>query len=756
VLILLFGFNFAFGQNVGDIIITEIMQNPDTVTDANGEWFEVYNTTAVDIDMNGWTIKDDGSNSHVISSSIIVLANSYAVLGRNGNTAQNGGVDVDYVYSSFQLANNQDEIILLDGATEIDAVKYKNSLDFPLSSGKSMTLRDTKFTDTLNDIGFSWCEATSIYNDNGGNLDLGTPGTANDDCGCNNLEEVVWVGGMWTPHTPNFETNTVFRTNYNTNLDGGSVETCNCTINAGKRIIITGNKYLKAINNIINNGRITVRNRGSIVQENDDATTTGLDYRIRRTTPTYVDYDYTYWSSPTQNETIGNVFATNPSNYIFEFITANFSDADGDTFDDDNDDWNHITASKVMTPGVGYIAMGEGSPFPLNNPIDTGTQTQTVTFNGTINNGVINVPVTLDKFNTDNGSGNSFNTNTNLIGNPYPSAIDIKKLFSENPSVLEGTFYFWTHDSSISDGNPGPDAYNFTNNDYATATTDGIIFNQVNGGSAGTSAPEFIASGQGFFANVDVAGTLTLNNSMRVTGNNNNFKNIVDSNVDRVWFNLTNLDGLYRQILIAFSKVASDDFTKGQDGQRIESGNNSDFYSKISNNESNFAIQTLSLIDDEKTIQLGVKVIETGLFTINIDHFENDIEYTDIYLKDNLLNITTNLKLQDYTFEVTQEGVFENRFEILFVKNSLSVNDDIIAAKNLIISNQNETIYFKMRNGENINKISGFDVLGRLVLQANPNSNNFNISTNINSGTILFFKVKLENGQTLTKKFIKL
>ena len=37
--------------DVGDVIFTEIMQNPDQVADIYGEWIEIYNTTASDIDL---------------------------------------------------------------------------------------------------------------------------------------------------------------------------------------------------------------------------------------------------------------------------------------------------------------------------------------------------------------------------------------------------------------------------------------------------------------------------------------------------------------------------------------------------------------------------------------------------------------------------------------------------------------------------------------------------------------------------------
>ena len=63
--------------STGDLIITEIMQNPLAVSDANGEWFEVYNTTDHPIDMLGMTIRDDGSDSHVIGENLIVPSGEF-------------------------------------------------------------------------------------------------------------------------------------------------------------------------------------------------------------------------------------------------------------------------------------------------------------------------------------------------------------------------------------------------------------------------------------------------------------------------------------------------------------------------------------------------------------------------------------------------------------------------------------------------------------------------------------------------------
>ena len=80
----------ALAASPGDVIVNEIMQNPSAVSDSAGEWFEVYNTTGSAIDLDGWTIRDDDIDSHVIAVSVIVPAGGYAVLGNNADFATNG------------------------------------------------------------------------------------------------------------------------------------------------------------------------------------------------------------------------------------------------------------------------------------------------------------------------------------------------------------------------------------------------------------------------------------------------------------------------------------------------------------------------------------------------------------------------------------------------------------------------------------------------------------------------------------------
>ncbi len=156
------------------LVINEVMQNPNAVSDADGDWFEIYNPTGSAVDMIGWTIKDDGVDSHVVSESLIIPAGGYAVIGRNGSTAGNGGVAVDYVTGSDILFhNNFDELILIAAnGVRVDRVAWDDGRSFPDPTGASMSLVDSGAN---NASGSNWCKATTPF----GSGDLGTPGAAN-------------------------------------------------------------------------------------------------------------------------------------------------------------------------------------------------------------------------------------------------------------------------------------------------------------------------------------------------------------------------------------------------------------------------------------------------------------------------------------------------------------------------------------------------------------------------------------------------
>lgn len=172
----------SYSQNTpqsGDIIITEIMQNPKAVSDTKGEWIELYNTSSTVIDLNNCVLRDDGANSHTIinDGGLLIEPGEYIVLGKNNILSENGNVEIDYEYSGFSLGNSEDEIKLYneDETVLIDQVIYTGSDPWPDPDGASMELILQYLNHIDNDNGNNWHEATEVYGDG----DFGTPGMPN-------------------------------------------------------------------------------------------------------------------------------------------------------------------------------------------------------------------------------------------------------------------------------------------------------------------------------------------------------------------------------------------------------------------------------------------------------------------------------------------------------------------------------------------------------------------------------------------------
>ena len=164
----------------GDVIISEVMQNPAEVYDTMGEYIELYNTRDFDIDINEWDISDTSGDMHTILGGgfLVVPAKGYLVLGVENDPDLNGGVAVAYEYSGILLGNGSDEIIVSYKGAISDEVNYDGGPLFPDPKGASMNLAPQFFNHLQNDIGSSWCESVSPLPSG----DKGTPGQANAPC----------------------------------------------------------------------------------------------------------------------------------------------------------------------------------------------------------------------------------------------------------------------------------------------------------------------------------------------------------------------------------------------------------------------------------------------------------------------------------------------------------------------------------------------------------------------------------------------
>ncbi len=167
-----------------NVIFTEIMNNSSSANGDPGEWLEVFNPGSSDVDLVGWKLQyQSASTVHVIKAvgKTVVAAGGYLVLGRSSDLTKNGGANVDYVYTTFQMSNSKGTLTLImpDG-TVSDVVSFASTAPWPTAKqGTSAQLSANALTATDNDAGASWCLSTTTFGAAG---KLGTPGTANASC----------------------------------------------------------------------------------------------------------------------------------------------------------------------------------------------------------------------------------------------------------------------------------------------------------------------------------------------------------------------------------------------------------------------------------------------------------------------------------------------------------------------------------------------------------------------------------------------
>jgi hypothetical protein len=168
----------------GDVIVNEVMVDPDTVNDVDGEYIELYNRTSGNIDLNGWVLRDCGVDYHIIDNGgpLVIGPDELIVLARNAVIEENGGVEAQYEYTGFVLSNSLDEVILVDvdGVT-IDSLIYSSDLGFPSEAGSALELRNPYWD---NAMGPTWANADEPF----GMGDHGTPGWENSA-----YEEFKWI-----------------------------------------------------------------------------------------------------------------------------------------------------------------------------------------------------------------------------------------------------------------------------------------------------------------------------------------------------------------------------------------------------------------------------------------------------------------------------------------------------------------------------------------------------------------------------------
>ncbi|MCK7589699.1 T9SS type A sorting domain-containing protein [Subsaxibacter sp. CAU 1640] len=602
------------------------------------------------------------------------------------------------------------------------------------------------------------------------------------------VPSTIWDGTIWLSGAPNISTIAIIDGDYDTSVGGqqSSFSACQLLVNGGYTLFIEDGDYVEVENNLTANGEIIVRTSGSFKQNNDAGLVNGAVLSTpslvkveKETAPLNAWYEYTYWSSPVANETVGVALGDSNPNRRFWYDAQNYLDATMETnndngsapgqddIDDDANDWTFAPAGMTMTPGVGFGATHSSTGFST-----PGNQYK-YTFQGPFNNGVYNVPLYRNDAELNDN-------NWNLIGNPYPSAISADALLAANTvidmnvpgGVIDGAIFLWSQNVAPDGSTNGNENLNFAQSDYAIINGTG----QAAGGD-GVTPNRYIPSGQAFFVSMSnsapstvVSGTtrtadFVFNNSMRVLDNNDQFfRNAQGEVPNKLWVDLTSDNGVFNQILVGYVNGATD----ANDGmyydalKNLSIDANAILYSRLNSDDTDlkFGIQgkhpnSLS-IDESIPLGFSNSITEATIFKLALSKLEGDFLLdNNIYLIDHLLNTIHNLKQEDYSF-VSEVGEFNDRFEIVFQNEALSVVENEITPNGLSIVELNDgTVRFTVSNNLTIESVQIFDLLGRALyeLKGSAHSETFDLSNLSQSAYIA--KVTLSNGQTISKRAVK-
>lgn len=540
------------------------------------------------------------------------------------------------------------------------------------------------------------------------------------------LSSTSYIAGAWNNGVPDATKVAIFEDDYSST---GNLSACSVIINNGDVVFNSG--HTLTVQNAVNNvgGTLTFNDDSSLIQVNDVVNTGDITYT--RITPPVRLYDFTYWSSPVSPQTLSALSPATLSDKYFIFNST-------------INNWQTVSSSSLMTPGVGYIIRAPQTFSPTVPAPFVGT------FVGVPNNGTITANITV-------GPGT-----INLIGNPYPSAINADLFLSDssNDSVVGGTIYLWTHNTAI------------TANQYSVA--DFALYTYSGGIGTGTAAPGInntvpngkIAAGQGFMIHGSIPASTNpvyFRNSMRVAGNNDQFfrlgsedrtssNSIFNLEKHRVWLEVFDNQGAYKQVLVGYIQNATNDLDRGYDGEVFETGNQVFLYTKVENTR--LGIQGRALpFDINDTVPLGFKSTTEGNYQFRLSDFDGLFDDQDVYIEDTYLNVIHDLKSGDYSF-TTMAGTFEDRFILRYTNSTLGNTTLNFNDNSVFIYKENKDIVVDASNVM-IDSITIYDVRGsQLFSKSKINATDYVVSNLSSSEQVLIVTVTSLDGKKVTKKIV--
>lgn len=414
-------------------------------------------------------------------------------------------------------------------------------------------------------------------------------------------------------------------------------------------------------------------------------------------------------SSPVHNGDFLSIYDNSNGNYnVYWYDETN-------TSTNPNIGWTRIL-SGTLTDGRGYTAVYDDWTTRI--------------FSGNLSTSS-DIGVTV----TNTSSGNSSADGWNLIGNPYPSAVNCSTFVADN-SIIDGTLYFWDSDTSGGSG--------YSNADFASWNGSGTA---ASGGGQEVAPNGILSMGQGFFVKKSSvgSGTIYFKNSQRMHATDAQFFTPENIEFQRIKIAVRNEKKLSNEIILAFRKEATDNHDRLYDGLKLKGNANIAFYSIWNGDE--YVINSFPEITSttQKIIPLGLDAgfnIKHWFNNISLENIADDI---NIYLEDRQENKFIKITdLNGYEF-IPSTGSNYNRFFIHINPDLTGIEEE--QSNYLQIYSKEKNI--QIINPENLTgRVIINDMAGKMIYEGSLSQNPIKLNSSEGLYLIIIYTPK----KTITQK----
>jgi len=348
------------------------------------------------------------------------------------------------------------------------------------------------------------------------------------------------------------------------------------------------------------------------------------------------------------------------------YFVENGSDIWMKEFNEATSQWEYISSlTHPLIPGKGYAIW-----------VDADRADETAVYEGVLNNG--DHTVNLNYSGDDRG--------WNLIGNPFPSSLDLS-VAGWSQSNTTGVVYVYDNGNYVSSNLSG----------------DGTLTNAI------------IPPGQGFFVQANAANAnFTLPQNARVHAAQSFYKEPA-STVDALILTVSK-DGKRDKTWISFDAAASDEFDEGRDAWRLQGdAGMPQLYTRFGDKQ--LAINIHGELLGEKSIPVYFEAAQNGNYSLEFSLLESFAD-AEIMLEDHITGQLINLNEQAiYNFEAIT-GSDPHRFTLHFSRTVTGTESVISAEPSVKIYSQNGQLIAVSKIGFKGGILRLYSLSGQLLMQS--------------------------------------